>query len=176
MWSDFCGLFNEQINGVPLYHHREWRNQGRTGRKGERRRKEEGGQQRRNPSHLHPISVSLNTHHSTLNSFMPITLGRGSKDSFTIRGWQLWLKHCISTLYALYFRSVFIVSSCVLKEFIRTRGTLQPYLTFNRCGVKCKKGKNNCYMMRKRKSVSVMNVGNFLYYFPLLGRSIAWWT
>ena len=122
----------------------------------ERREREKGGQQGRNPSHLHPISVSLNTHHSTLNSFMPITLGRGSKDSFTIRGWQLWLKHCISTLYALYFRSVFIVSSCVLKEFIRTRGTWQPYLTFNRCRVQCKKRKNKCYMMPKRKSVSVM--------------------
>lgn len=91
------------------------------------------------PSYLHPYSASLITHHSTSNSFMPITLGKGSKDSFTIRGWQLWLKHFISTLYALYFRSVFIVSSCVLKEFIRTRGTLLPYLLFNCCGVKCNK-------------------------------------
>jgi len=125
MWSHFCGQLMNRLM--------------------------EGGQQGRNPSHLHPISVSLNTHHSTLNSFMPITLGSGSKDSFTIRGWQLWLKHFMSTLYALYFRSVFIVSSCVLNEFIKTRGTLQPYLTFNRCGVKCKKGKTSATGCVKQK-------------------------
>ena len=164
------------MNRLMEFHCITTRNEGiKAGLEGKER---EGGRRaaRKNPSHLHPISVSLNTHHSTLNSFMPITLGRGSKDSFTIRGWQLWLKHFISTLYALYFRSVFIVSSCVLKEFIRTRGTWQPYLTFNRCRVQCKKRKNKCYMMPKRKSVSVMYVAIFLYYFPLLGRSIAWWT
>lgn len=78
-------------------------------------------------------SASQITYHSTLNSFIPITLGKGSKDSFTIRGWQLWLKHAILTLHALYFRSVFSVSSCVLKEFIRTRGTSHPYLLFKCC-------------------------------------------
>ena len=170
----FLWSVNEQINGVPLYHHQEWRESRQDWK--ERREREEGGQQGKTLHTFIPSVSELNTHHSTLNSFMPITLGRGSKDSFTIRGWQLWLKHCISTSYALYFRSVFIVSSCVLKEFIRTRGTLQPYLTFNRCGVQCNKRKNKCYMMPKRKSVSVMYVAIFLYYFPLLGRSIAWWT
>lgn len=53
------------------------------GRKeGRKEEKKEG----RKPFYLHPFSVSLITHHSTLNSFMPITLGKGSKDSFTIRG------------------------------------------------------------------------------------------
>ena len=69
---------------------------------------------------------------------MPITLGNGSKDSFTIRGWQLWLKQWIFTLHALYFLRVFIVSSCVLNEFIRTRGTEHPYVLFKCCGEKAK--------------------------------------
>lgn len=76
------------------------------------------------------------THCSTSKSspfLWPITLGKGSKDSFTIRGWQLWLKQWMSTLHALYFLKVFMVSSWVLKEFIRTRGTLQPYLLFKCC-------------------------------------------
>ena len=79
------------------------------------------------------------TYCSTLNpcSF-PITLGNGSKDSFTIRGWQLWLKQWIFTLHALYFLRVFCVSSCVLNEFIRTRGTEHPYVLFKCCGEKTK--------------------------------------
>ena len=74
------------------------------------------------------------TYCSTLNpcSF-PITLGNGSKDSFTIRGWQLWLKQWIFTLHALYFLRVFCVSSCVLNEFIRTSGTEHPYVLFKCC-------------------------------------------
>jgi len=57
------------------------------GRKeGRKKRRKEGRKEGRKPLYLHPFSVSLITHHSTLNSFMPITLGKGSKDSFTIRG------------------------------------------------------------------------------------------
>ena len=79
------------------------------------------------------------TYCSTLNPFsFPITLGKGSKDSFTIRGWQLWLKQWIFTLHALYFLRVFCVSSCVLNEFIRTRGTEHPYVLFKCCGEKTK--------------------------------------
>ena len=79
------------------------------------------------------------TYCSTLNpcSF-PITLGNGSKDSFTIRGWQLWLKQWICTLHALYFLRVFCVSSCVLNEFIRTSGTEHPYVLFKCCREKTK--------------------------------------
>ena len=40
----------------------------------------------REEGNLSTYSTSLITHHSTSNSVIPITLGKGSKDSFTIRG------------------------------------------------------------------------------------------
>ena len=79
--------------------------------------------------------VSDIIYHSIFDSFFwaPMSLGKGSRDSFTMRGCWLWLKQWIWMLFALYFLKVFWVSSCVLKEFIRTSGTEQPYLLFKCC-------------------------------------------
>ena len=45
----------------------------------------------------------------------------------------LWLKVCMDTLIWLYLRRSLVVSSSVLKEFIRTSGTSTPYTLFRFC-------------------------------------------
>ena len=51
-------------------------------------------------------------------------------DSLNTLGYILCWKQCIWTLMCTYLRRILLVSSWVLKEFIRTSGMLHPYFLF----------------------------------------------
>ena len=54
----------------------------------------------------------------------------GSIDSLLTRGWRLWLKVMMSTLWLAYFWTMRFVSSSVLNEFIKIKGTLTSFFLF----------------------------------------------
>ena len=95
-----------------------------------------------NPVTPHLLSPTLsicNVHYPS--PFRPaMVVGKGCNVSLLILGWQLWLKQWIVILKTSYFLISFIVSSCVLKEFINTNGTSQPYFLFKPCNIE----KNTC--------------------------------
>ncbi|KAL2290972.1 hypothetical protein FJTKL_14874 [Diaporthe vaccinii] len=57
-------------------------------------------------------------------------LGTGRRESLWILGYRDWLKVRMSTLWPSYFLMMAAVSSLVLNEFIRMKGTLVPYVRF----------------------------------------------
>lgn len=64
-----------------------------------------------------------------------------NKNMYSVEAWRvfstsshlLWLKVCILTPWCVYFCRIFLVSSSVLKEFMRTRGTSVLYVLFRCC-------------------------------------------
>lgn len=59
--------------------------------------------------------------------------GQGSKDSLSTRGYRDWLKVRILMLWFWYFWMILAVSSSVLKEFMRMKGTFTLYFSFKCC-------------------------------------------
>ena len=58
------------------------------------------------------------------------------RDSLYTLGYILCWKQCIWTLMCTYLRRILLVSSWVLKEFIRTSGMLHPYFLFKCWNIK----------------------------------------
>lgn len=88
--------------------------------------------------------------------------GKKKKNMHSVYAWRvfstsshlLWLKVCILTPWCVYFCRIFLVSSSVLKEFMRTRGTSVLYVLF-RC---CRK-KDACCGQRAKETYKKADTG-----------------